>query len=61
RGEEGLDGDRLTRAALRAGVLVAPGTLFGDRTGVRVCLTRRSFPKDLASYLQVRQRFLRTR
>ncbi|MHB8351526.1 MAG: aminotransferase class I/II-fold pyridoxal phosphate-dependent enzyme, partial [Thermoplasmata archaeon] len=46
RGVDGLDGDRLTRAALRAGVLVAPGTLFGDRTGVRVCLTRRSFPKD---------------
>ena len=56
----GLDGDRLARAALRTGVLVSPGSLFGDPAGVRVCLTRRSFPDDLRAYLEVRRRFLRS-
>lgn len=59
RGASGVDGDRLARAALRRGVLVASGALFGDPSGVRVCLTRRSFPEDLAAYLEVRRRFLR--
>jgi aspartate/methionine/tyrosine aminotransferase len=58
RGERGLDGDRLARAALRAGVLVCSGSFFGDPTGVRLCLTRRGFADDLEAYLRVRARFL---
>ena len=49
------DGDRLARRALRAGVLVCPGSYFGDPNGVRIGLTRRSFPDDLAAYLAVRR------
>jgi histidinol-phosphate/aromatic aminotransferase/cobyric acid decarboxylase-like protein len=58
RGPRGLDGDRLQRAALRAGVLVCAGSFFGDPGGVRLCLTRRSFPDDLEAYLAVRARHL---
>lgn len=50
---------RLARAGLRRGVLVCPGHFFRDPSGVRVCLTRRSFPKDLEAYLQLRQAFRR--
>ncbi len=48
------DGNRLARAALRASVLVCPGALFFDPTGVRLCLTRRTFPTDLTAYRRVR-------
>ncbi|MGI0151183.1 MAG: aminotransferase class I/II-fold pyridoxal phosphate-dependent enzyme, partial [Thermoplasmata archaeon] len=58
RGRDGLDGDRLARAAIARGVLVAPGSLFGDPTGVRITLTRRSFPEDLAAYVAVRRGFV---
>ncbi len=51
-----LDGDRFSRRCLRSSVLVCPGSFFGRRSGVRVCLTRRSFPADLAAYLRVRAR-----
>lgn len=37
------------RLAARS-ILVCPGVYFGDPTGVRLCLTRRSFPEDLAAY-----------
>jgi aspartate/methionine/tyrosine aminotransferase len=47
-------GDRFTRKCLRASVLVCPGSLFGRPSGVRVCLTRRSFPRDLREYVRVR-------
>ncbi len=50
------DGDRFARACLRASVLVCPGSFFGKRSGVRVCLTRPTFPTDLAAYLRVRER-----
>ncbi|MGI0071696.1 MAG: aminotransferase class I/II-fold pyridoxal phosphate-dependent enzyme [Thermoplasmata archaeon] len=48
------DGDRFARRCLRASVLVCPGSLFGRASGVRVGLTRRSFPRDLSVYLRVR-------
>jgi histidinol-phosphate/aromatic aminotransferase/cobyric acid decarboxylase-like protein len=48
------DGDAFARRCLRASVLVCPGSFFGDRSGVRVCLTRRTFARDLARYLAVR-------
>jgi aspartate/methionine/tyrosine aminotransferase len=48
------DGDRFARRCLRASVLVCPGSLFGRSSGVRICLTRRSFPRDLGRYLAVR-------
>lgn len=47
-------GDRLARRCLRASVLVCPGRFFGRASGVRVGLTRRSFPIDLRAYLRVR-------
>jgi aspartate/methionine/tyrosine aminotransferase len=46
-------GTATARACLAASVLVCPGRFFGDRSGVRVCLTRRTFPADLAAYLAV--------
>ncbi|MCI4345141.1 MAG: pyridoxal phosphate-dependent aminotransferase [Thermoplasmata archaeon] len=49
-----LGGDRLARAALRRGVLVCPGRFFGDPNGVRVCLTRSTFPADFAAYREVK-------
>jgi histidinol-phosphate/aromatic aminotransferase/cobyric acid decarboxylase-like protein len=54
RGDHGLDGDGLGAEATARGVLVCPGSLFGDRTGVRVCLTRKTFPNALDAYLPVR-------
>lgn len=48
------DGERSARRLLRASVLVCPGGLFGDPTGVRLCLTRRTFPSDLTAYLAAR-------
>jgi len=48
------DGERCAYRAIRSSVLVCPGGFFGDATGVRVCLTRRSFPEDLRAYLRVR-------
>lgn len=50
------DGDRLARRCLRASVLVCPGSFFGQAPGVRIGLTRRSFPEDLQAYLDVRDR-----
>ncbi len=47
-------GDRFARRCLRASVLVCPGSFFGRASGVRVGLTRRSFPSDLKAYLRVR-------
>ena len=52
--DTGEHGTALARRALDASVLVCPGSYFGDPSGVRLCLTRRSFPKDLAAYLAVR-------
>jgi histidinol-phosphate/aromatic aminotransferase/cobyric acid decarboxylase-like protein len=54
--DRGFDGDRLARRALRASVLVCPGSFFGAPRGVRIGLTRRTFPDDLAAYLEVRPR-----
>ncbi|HKS59167.1 MAG TPA: hypothetical protein VJS68_00120, partial [Thermoplasmata archaeon] len=59
RGAGSLDGDALGRAAASKGVLVCPGSFFGDASGVRICLTRRTFPEDLDAYLKVRSRFVR--
>ena len=50
------DGERCATRALSAGVLVCPGGYFGDPNGVRLCLTRRSFPADVAAYRAVRDR-----
>ncbi|MCI4331536.1 MAG: aminotransferase class I/II-fold pyridoxal phosphate-dependent enzyme [Thermoplasmata archaeon] len=58
RGDGVLPGDTLARRALDSGVLVCSGSFFGDATGVRVTLTRRSFPDDLQAYLSVRDLFL---
>ena len=55
------DGERFARRCLRASVLVCPGSLFGRASGVRVCLTRRSFPRDLGEYLRSRERASRAR
>lgn len=52
--ESGESGDSLADRALRASVLVCSGSFFGDPSGVRLCLTRRSFPADLEAYLAVR-------
>jgi aspartate/methionine/tyrosine aminotransferase len=49
------DGDRFARRCLRSSILVCPGTYFGRGSGVRVGLTRRSFPRDLAAYLRLRE------
>ena len=56
RPESGEPGDVLAKRALDDSVLVCPGTFFGDRSGVRICLTQRSFPRDLSAYLRVRAR-----
>jgi histidinol-phosphate/aromatic aminotransferase/cobyric acid decarboxylase-like protein len=48
------DGDALALRCLRRSILVCPGSFFGDRSGVRVGLTRPSFPDDLPHYLSVR-------
>jgi aspartate/methionine/tyrosine aminotransferase len=54
RPDSGEDGDALTGRALGASVLVCSGSFFGDPTGVRLCLTQRTFPIDLAAYCAVR-------
>ncbi len=51
----GVEGETVTRRCLKASVLVCPGAMFGDPSGVRLCLTRRSFPRDLAAYLSIRR------
>jgi histidinol-phosphate/aromatic aminotransferase/cobyric acid decarboxylase-like protein len=48
------DGDTFARRCLRSSVLVCSGSFFGDPSGVRLCLTRRTFPRDLGQYLAVR-------
>ncbi len=48
-------GARFAARLLRVSVLVAPGGFFGRPSGVRVGLTRRSFPDGLARYLRVRE------
>ena len=48
------DGDRFARRCLRASILVCPGSFFGRASGVRVSLTRRTFPRALSQYLRVR-------
>ncbi|MCI4332872.1 MAG: pyridoxal phosphate-dependent aminotransferase [Thermoplasmata archaeon] len=53
--DRGVDGDRLARRAVRAGVLVCPGSYFGAPHAVRIGLTRRTFPVDLQAYLAVRK------
>ncbi len=50
------NGRTLAESCLRSSVLVCPGDLFGDPRGVRVGLTRPSFPADLVAYLAVRER-----
>lgn len=52
----GVDDRALGQACLRSSVLVCPGGYFGDPSGVRVCLTRRTFDDDLRAYLEVRHR-----
>jgi aspartate/methionine/tyrosine aminotransferase len=52
--DPGGNGDRLAHRCLRASVLVCPGSYFGSPEGVRVCLTRKTFPADLEAYLAVR-------
>jgi histidinol-phosphate/aromatic aminotransferase/cobyric acid decarboxylase-like protein len=54
RPPSGEAGDSLAGRALRASVLVCSGSFFGDPAGVRLCLTRRTFPADLEAYLRVR-------
>jgi len=54
--DTGETGDSLAQRALASSVLVCSGSFFGDPSGVRLCLTRRSFPADLAAYLAVRSR-----
>jgi histidinol-phosphate/aromatic aminotransferase/cobyric acid decarboxylase-like protein len=56
RGRRSGAGDRLARTALRSGVLVCPGSYFGDSRGVRIALTRRTFARDFLKYLAVRNR-----
>lgn len=58
--DTGEHGTALARRALGASVLVCPGSFFGDPTGVRICLTRRTFPADLRAYLAVRGEYRRT-
>jgi len=54
-------GRRLAERCLGASVLVCPGSYFGDPRGVRLCLTRRDFPRALGAYLDVRDRPTATR
>jgi aspartate/methionine/tyrosine aminotransferase len=61
RPESGEGGEALAQRALAASVLVCSGSFFGDPSGVRLCLTRPSFPTDLAAYLAVRARAPRGR
>lgn len=54
RPDSGEGGDSLAARSLESSVLVCSGSFFGDPSGVRLCLTRRSFPVDMAAYLAVR-------
>jgi len=47
----GHDTRAIAQRLLRRSVLVCPGAYFGDPTGIRLCLTRRTFRTDLAAYL----------
>ena len=58
RGFGSFDGDGFARRLLRRSVLVSPGSFFGEPGGVRLCLTRRSFPRDLAVYAAARARWV---
>ena len=49
---------RLARRLLRASVLVCPGAYFGEPDGLRICLTRPTFPADLEAYRAVRDRLV---
>jgi histidinol-phosphate/aromatic aminotransferase/cobyric acid decarboxylase-like protein len=51
---DGQSGDGIAHRALAASVLVCPGSFFGDPAGVRIGLTRATFPADLRAYLAVR-------
>jgi aspartate/methionine/tyrosine aminotransferase len=53
------DTEPLARAALSQGILTSPGHFFGEPSGIRIGLTRRSFAKDLPAYLKVRSEFVR--
>jgi aspartate/methionine/tyrosine aminotransferase len=58
RGSNGrLEGDRFGPFAVAHGVLVCPGSFFGDPGGVRVCLTRRDFPRAIRAYRTARAAF----
>ncbi len=48
------DGDGLADRCRDSSILVCPGRFFGDPRGVRLGLTRRTFPVDLDAYLAVR-------
>ena len=50
------DGLALARRCLAASVLVCPGAFFGERTGVRLCLTRPDAAASLRAYARVRSR-----
>jgi aspartate/methionine/tyrosine aminotransferase len=50
-----VDGTTLAEEALRRSILVSPGAMFGDPTGVRICLTRRTFPRDIEVYARFRR------
>ncbi len=50
----GLDTDAFQQRLLKRGILVCGGRFFGDPGGVRLALTRRSFPEDLDAYLGLR-------
>lgn len=52
--ETGESGDHLAARAVRRSVLVCSGSFFGEPFGVRLGLTRRTFPRDFAKYLEVR-------
>src|SRR5208282_3973622 len=56
RPASGESGDSLADRLLKESILVCSGSFFGDPSGVRLCLTRRNFPVDLAAYLAVRSR-----
>jgi len=55
------DTEPLALRALEAGILTSPGRYFGEPAGIRLGLTRRSFPQDLAAYLAIRAKSGATR
>jgi histidinol-phosphate/aromatic aminotransferase/cobyric acid decarboxylase-like protein len=50
----GVSGETVALRCLARSVLVCPGAFFGDPSGVRLCLTRATFPRDFRAYLEVR-------